>query len=219
MDNKKYYAVNETLNKEISQIKNKIMLSMNGICAETMLNSGFNYGKNFGVSWNRLCEIASSFEQNYDLAIRLWNIDIRETKLIATKICPPEMLDGNNINDWISEINNSELAEISAIMFAKNTQLTKNYIFQLKNKNFYIRLCMLHTLCKTVTRLNTDEIDSILNDINISDTDNISASRAIESLLYNLNMAGYSEKVKSFLKKIVNANTRYATLISNNLIY
>ena len=71
MDNKKYFAVNETLNKEILQIRNKIMLSMNGICAETMQNSGFNYGKNFGVSWNRLCEIASAYEQNYDLDIRL----------------------------------------------------------------------------------------------------------------------------------------------------
>ena len=59
MESKKYFAVNEILNKEISQIKNKIMLSMNGICAEKMQNSGFNYGKNFGVSWDRLCEIAT----------------------------------------------------------------------------------------------------------------------------------------------------------------
>ena len=111
MESKKYFAVNETLNKEISQIKNKIMLSMNGICAEKMQNSGFNYGKNFGVSWDRLCEIASAYEQNWDLAIRLWNIDIRETKLIATKICSPEMLNEKNIYEWISGINNSELAE------------------------------------------------------------------------------------------------------------
>lgn len=219
MENKKYYAVNETLNKEISQIKNKIMLSMNGICAEKMQESGINYTKNFGVSWNRLCEIASSFEQNYDLAIRLWMLDIRETKLIATKICPPEMLDETNLNDWISEINNPELAEISAIMFAKNTKLKKNYISLLQDENFFIRLCMLHTLCKTIAALNTEETDSILNSINISDTDNISASRAIESFLYNLNMAGYCEKVKSFLEKLDKANTKYSTSISNNLIY
>ena len=50
MESKKYFAVNETLNKEISQIKNKIMLSMNGIGAEKMQNTDFNYGKNFGVS-------------------------------------------------------------------------------------------------------------------------------------------------------------------------
>lgn len=219
MDNKKYFAVNETLNKEILQIRNKIMLSMNGICAETMQNSGFNYGKNFGVSWNRLCEIASAYEQNYDLAIRLWNIDIRETKLIATKICPPEMLNKNNINDWISEINNSELAEITAIMFAKSKNLIKTYINLLSHNNFYVRLCMLHTLAKSAYNLNDTDVENLLEKIDITDTNNISAARAIESILLFLQTKGYDKQIADFIDKLKSANTAYSEYIQKALIY
>ncbi|MGM9794995.1 MAG: DNA alkylation repair protein [Candidatus Aphodosoma sp.] len=219
MDNKKYFAVNETLNKEILQIRNKIMLSMNGICAETMQKSGFNYGKNFGVSWNRLCEIASDYEQNYDLAIRLWNMEIRETKLIATKICPPEMLNENNINDWISEINNSELAEITAIMFAKNKNLIKTYITLLSHNNFYVRLCMLHTLSKSAYILNDTDVNNILEKIDISDTDNISATRAIESILLFLQTKGLDKQITEFTNKLKSANTAHSEYLYKTLIY
>ena len=219
MESKKYFAVNEILNKEISQIKNKIMLSMNGICAEKMQNSGFNYGKNFGVSWDRLCEIASAYEQNWDLAIRLWNIDIRETKLIATKICSPEMLNEKNIYEWISGINNSELAEITSILFAKNITLTNKYIELLHDANFYIRLSMLHTLSKIGMNLNEKEIEEIIKSINISDTDNISAARAIESILLTADIKGQKEITTEFTKILSQTKTAYSEYICKSLNY
>ena len=118
------------------------MLSMNGICAEKMQNSGFNYGKNFGVSWDRLCEIASAYEQNWDLAIRLWNIDIRETKLIATKICSPEMLNEKNIYEWISGMGGFDQS-----FQRKQFGIGGNYIYTICKKHYTYK-----KIYRTITR-------------------------------------------------------------------
>ena len=85
----KYFAVNEEIENQIKSIRRTIYLSMNGICAENIDNSGLEYKQNFGVSWSRLCEIAQNYTPNYTLAERLWLMSIRETKLLATLLCPP----------------------------------------------------------------------------------------------------------------------------------
>ena len=54
----KYFAVNEEIENQIKSIRRAIYLSMNGICAENIDNSGLEYKQNFGVghiSPHRIC--------------------------------------------------------------------------------------------------------------------------------------------------------------------
>ena len=129
------------------------------------------------------------------------------------------MLNEKNIYEWISGINNSELAEITSILFAKNITLTNKYIELLHDANFYIRLSMLHTLSKIGMNLNEKEIEEIIKSINISDTDNISAARAIESILLTADIKGQKEITTEFTKILSQTKTTYSEYICKSLNY
>ena len=89
---KNFYFSNPEIDSQISKIKQKLMLSMNGIVSEQMEKNGIYYNKNFGVSIPRLKEIAAETEKNADIAQGLWTLDIRETKILSTLIEPVEKL-------------------------------------------------------------------------------------------------------------------------------
>ena len=61
----KYFAVNEEIETQIKSIRRAIYLSMNGICAENIDNSGLEYKQNFGVAWSRLVEIAQNYTPDF----------------------------------------------------------------------------------------------------------------------------------------------------------
>lgn len=105
------YLSNPKLDKQISDIKQKMMLSMNGIVTEQMEKNGIIYNTNYGVSIPRIKEIAKEIEPSMDLADRLWMIDIRETKILSTLLQP---IDGFTLEKSISrieQINQVELVE------------------------------------------------------------------------------------------------------------
>ena len=111
----KYFAVNEEIENQIKSIRRAIYLSMNGICAENIDNSGLEYKQNFGVAWTRLVEIAQNYTPNYTLAYRLWLIPIRETKLLATLLCPPQELTAERLNELLAEISSSETDKVTKL--------------------------------------------------------------------------------------------------------
>lgn len=96
----------------ITQIKHRLALSMNGICAEKLRNSSLGYSKTLGVDWVRICEIATEFDRDYDISVQLWNSEVREHKLIATLLCPLDVMDSVRLRQWMKGVSNTELAEI-----------------------------------------------------------------------------------------------------------
>lgn len=106
-----FYLSNSKLDKQISDIRQKLMLSMNGIVTEQMENKGIRYKKNYGVSIPRIKEIAKEYEKNTDLADRLWMMDIRETKILSTLLQPLESFSIEKSISRIGQINQMELVE------------------------------------------------------------------------------------------------------------
>ena len=104
-------------------------------------------------------------------------------------------------------------------MFAKSKNLIKTYINLLSHNNFYVRLCMLHTLAKSAYNLNDTDVDNLLEKIDITDTNNISAARAIESILLFLQTKGYDKQIADFIDKLKLANTAYSEYLQKALIY
>lgn len=91
----------------IAQIKQR----MNGAVAESMRESGIIYKVNYGVTIPELKEIASPFKGNHDLAIHLFEQDIRECKIIASLIDDPAQVTGDQIDRWCEDFNNIEIVE------------------------------------------------------------------------------------------------------------
>ena len=215
----KYFAVNEEIENQIKSIRRAIYLSMNGICAENIDNAGIEYKQNFGVSWARLCEIAQNYTPNYELAERLWLMSIRETKLLATLLCPPQELTAERLAEWTVDITTIELAEIFAFaLLRKTTNLTPKILDLETSENPLLRLTAYHTLARQ-TALDLPTRQRAIEQINPLDLDEISAYRAIESLLSNTKFltSELNHIIYNKLEEIKSRPTTYSNQLIINL--
>ena len=213
----KYFTVNEEIENQIKSIRRAIYLSMNGICAENIDNSGLEYKQNFGVSWSRLCEIAQNYTPNYTLAERLWLMSIRETKLLATLLCPPLELTPEHLAEWTQGITTIELAEIFAFaLLRKTTHLTQQILQLEQSENPLLRLTAYHTLARQTANLNTEHIKLAIEHINPQDLDEISAFRAIESLITNITFL--TSDLNHIINNKLEETKTHPTTYSNQLI-
>lgn len=230
----KYFAVNEEIETQIKSIRRAIYLSMNGICAENIDNSGLEYKQNFGVAWTRLVEIAQNYTQNYDLAERLWLMSIRETKLLATLLCPPQELTTERLTEWVKGITTIELAEIFAFaLLRKTTNLTEEILQLEQSENHLHRLTAYHTLARLATQ-NLNQIKSeenkettsqfsilklAIDNITPQDLDEISAFRAIESLITNITFrtSDLNHIINNKLEEIKSTPSTYSNQLIINI--
>lgn len=216
----KYFAVNEEIENQIKSILRTIYLSMNGICAENIDNSGLEYKQNFGVSWSRLCEIAQNYTPNYTLAERLWLMSIRETKLLATLLCPPLELTPEHLAEWTQGITTIELAEIFAFaLLRKTTHLTQQILQLEQSENPLLRLTAYHTLARQTNNIDIDTLQTTIEHINPQDLDEISAFRAIESLITNITFrtSDLNHIINNKLEEIKTHPTTYSNQLIENL--
>jgi len=97
---------------EILEIKKELRASMNGILSAKMREAGAPYKLVFGVELPRLQSIASEFESSRVLAQQLWNENIRECKLLATMLMPPQEFLPEMADIWVDEIPTAEVAQV-----------------------------------------------------------------------------------------------------------
>ena len=216
----KYFTVNEEIENQIKSIRRAIYLSMNGICAENIDNAGIEYKQNFGVSWARLCKIAQNYTPNYELAERLWLMSIRETKLLATLLCPPQELTAERLAEWTAGITTIELAEIFAFaLLRKTTNLTKEILQLEQSENHLLRLTAYHTLARQTNNIDIDTLQTTIEHINPQDLDEISAFRAIESLVTNITFrtSDLNHIINNKLEEIKTHPTTYSNQLIENL--
>jgi 3-methyladenine DNA glycosylase AlkD len=159
----KYYVSNLILDVQIKEIRQKIRLSMNGIASDLMTESGIIYKKNYGVSIIRLREIASNYEQNHDLAQRLWSLQIRETMILATMLEPIDQFSYELANQYANDFNQVEIIEqicmnlLSKVTFAH--QLCTKWIF---DENVLIQIAGFYLATRIYVNLNPSEIEIII---------------------------------------------------------
>src|ERR1035437_69940 len=116
----KFSFVTPESDRQISEILQKLRLSMNGIVSEQMILNGIEYKKNYGVSIPRLKEIAALYSPNHNLAQQLWNLEIRETMILALILEPVEKFTAENAIEWVQSFNQTEIVEQACmILFCK----------------------------------------------------------------------------------------------------
>lgn len=104
--------MNETaLDDLLREIHASLRSAMNGVLSARMREVGMPYKIVFGVELPRLESIAREFPASRRLAQRLWNENIRESKLLAPMLMPqaeflPEMAD-----IWVEEMPTAEVAQ------------------------------------------------------------------------------------------------------------
>ena len=103
----------ETINK-VKEIKRSFRLMMNGVASQSMRQKGADYQVNWGIGLVDLRNMAAEYGKDYDLAIALWKENIRECKILATMLMPPEKMLPEIAEIWMEQTPTQEIAEIAA---------------------------------------------------------------------------------------------------------
>ena len=103
------------IQQQVKEIKQSFRQMMDGSIAASMRTKGVDYKLNWGATLPRLREKAEEIGKNYDLAIALWKENVRECKILATMIMPPNEVLPEVIDIWMEQTPTQEIAEQAAI--------------------------------------------------------------------------------------------------------
>lgn len=106
-------------------IKKELRASMNGILSARMREAGMPFKLIFGVELPRLQSIAQEFRKDAGLAGLLWNQSIRETRLLAIMLMPPEAFTKEMADTWADTMQTAEEAQVMAMMLLPKTGQAK----------------------------------------------------------------------------------------------
>lgn len=88
---------------------------MNGPLSASMREKGLGYRVIFGVEWPRLVEMAKEIGYDYQLAQSLWKEDIRECRLLAGLLMPPQDFLPEVADIWVEQMRWPEEAQYTVM--------------------------------------------------------------------------------------------------------
>lgn len=162
----------------IKSIKNDFRLGMNGIISTSMRNRGMDYKIIFGLSLPQLRTLAEKYSPNQEVAIRLWNENIRESKLLATMIFPYSEMSIDIAKEWIEDIKYSEVADIASMyLFSKlpyAEQLCLEYVNSENEDHLYFAFRLFIRLLINKSEISQETIETVkAKALEYSKSDNI----------------------------------------------
>ena len=162
----------------IKSIKNDFRLGMNGIISTSMRNRGMDYKIIFGLSLPQLRTLAEKYSPNQEVAIRLWNENIRESKLLATMIFPYSEMSMEIAKEWIEDIKYSEVADIASMfLFSKlpyAEQLCLEYVNSENEDHLYFAFRLFIRLHINKSEISQETIETVkAKALEYSESDNI----------------------------------------------
>jgi hypothetical protein len=143
----------------VKEIKQSFRQMMDGAVAKSMRDKGADYKLNWGATLPRLQakadEIKTMLNDNcskfnaYDLAIALFKEDVRECKILATMMMPPDQVLPEVIDIWMEQTTSQEIAEQAAFNLYQYLPYApeKAYTWIASDKDLY-QLCGFHILSR-----------------------------------------------------------------------
>jgi hypothetical protein len=135
--------------EQVKEIKQSFRQMMDGSIAQSMRDKGVNYHLNWGATLPRLKEKAAELGSNYDLAIALWKENVRECKILATIIMPPNEVLPEVIDIWVEQIDAIEIAEQASFNLFQHLPFAAEKAYQwLAAPDDLTQLCGYHVLSR-----------------------------------------------------------------------
>ena len=148
----------EDVRDKVKEIKQSFRLMMDGAVAQSMRDKGLNYHLNWGATLPRLKAKAEELKANsqqpnaksqYDLAIALWKENVRECKILATMLMPPERMLPGVCDIWMEQIPSQEIAEQVAFNLWQYLPYAPEKAYQwIASDQEYYQLCGFHVLSR-----------------------------------------------------------------------
>ncbi len=89
----------------------KLKSLSNPKAVEGMRRYGITPEETFGVSIPNLRKIAREIGINHNLSLKLWNINIRETRILASMIDDPKLVSEEQMEDWVKTFDYWEICD------------------------------------------------------------------------------------------------------------
>lgn len=129
---------------------------MNGIASKAMRDAGMPYHVIWGIELPRLQTIATQFPRDRHLAQQLWNENVRESRLLAIMLTPPEQFLPEVAEIWAHEFKTTEEASLMAMQLICLQKWATTFAFgQIARGEYLPSLCGWLTLCRLLRQGNT----------------------------------------------------------------
>ncbi|HEY3371945.1 MAG TPA: hypothetical protein VGK10_13905 [Prolixibacteraceae bacterium] len=133
--------------QQFRQILNRIRLAKNGETVSQMKEHGLNYKVNWGASIVSLREIASDYEPNHLLALKLWNKQWRETMIMAAMVDVPAEVTEEQMDYWTKSLETTEIAEtLNTFLWVKTRYAFVKSLEWCRGKKHLVRFSGLHLM-------------------------------------------------------------------------
>lgn len=145
----------DEIQQKVKEIKQSFRQMMDGATAQSMRDKGLNYHLNWGATLPRLREMADEISLNpqpstiYQLAIALWKENVRECKILATMIMPPDEVLPEVIDIWMEQTDTVELAEQAAFNLYQHLPYAAEKAYQwISSSDDIPQICGYHVLSR-----------------------------------------------------------------------
>ena len=139
--------------EKLKAIKQSFRCVMDGNTTRSMTDKGMVYKLNWGVPFHELRKMAQPYGKDYDLAVELWKEDIRECKILATLIMPPEKMSAELIEVWMEQKMSQEMAEMLAFNLYQHLAEAPVWAYQwMASERPEWQICAYHILARLFMR-------------------------------------------------------------------
>ena len=153
----------------IKEIKQSFRLMMDGAVAQSMRDKGLNYHLNWGATLPRLqakaeeirfmvndsrlmvndSSLPTLHSSLYNLSIALYKENVRECKILASMLMPPDEVLSEVIDIWQEQIPTQEIAEQLAFNLYQHLPFAADKAYQwIASDKEYDQLCGFHVLSR-----------------------------------------------------------------------
>lgn len=201
--------MNEDTHSKLMAIKQSFRLFMDGTTSRSMAQKGMGYKINWGVPFHELRKIAAPYVPNYELAIELWKENIRECKIMATLIMPPERMSPELADVWTEQPLQQEMAEMLAFNLLQHVDFAPALAYQwMAGDRMDRQICAYQLLARLFMKgsePNERGLDEYLDQVSVAlQSDNLSVRHAASASLQKLAMLGdsYEQRVDELLARL-----------------
>lgn len=138
-----------TTAEKLKEIKGAFRPMMSGVTAQSMRDKGVEYHVNWGAPLPMLKTMARDIGKDYDLAIALWKEDVRECKILATMVMPPDKMVPEVADIWMEQTRTVEIAEIASLYLYQYLPYAPQKAYQwIASERELCQLCGFHVLAR-----------------------------------------------------------------------
>lgn len=210
---------------ELQRIIQEVKRQMNGPVSQSLSELGIEYKVNYGVSIPELQSIAKDYTGNHELALSLYEQDIRECKLLASMIDDPKLVTGEQIDNWAQSFTNHEIVEqvCSNLLWKTDCALSRSIEWCLTDNEF-LQKAGLIIAARSASDINVKDIvfEPYLEIIEGFESETFSAQKvSIEFALRQIAKRNtlFKQKVLAIAKALTNSSDEHKAWVGSQILF